>query len=91
VFISPFGKPSPVTVHLSRRGGRIVASGSGPVGDYLQLEMFSGARAVYRTQFTLNRFNRYSLTLPRALGTQQLQVSVFQYWMGTAKAVSASI
>ncbi|MFZ1154053.1 MAG: glycosyl hydrolase [Solirubrobacteraceae bacterium] len=91
VFISPFGKPSPVTVRLSRHGGRIVASGSGPVGDYLQLEMFRDARAVYRAQFTLDRFNRYSLTLPRALGTQQLQVSVFQYWMGTAKAASASI
>jgi polysaccharide biosynthesis protein PslG len=91
VFISPFGKPSPVKVHLSRHGGRVVASGSGPVGDYLQLEVFSGRRAVYRAQFTLDRFNRYSIALPRVLGTQNLRVSVFQYWMGTAKAASASI
>jgi hypothetical protein len=91
VFISPFGKPSPVTVHLSMRAGGVVASGSGPVGDYLQLEVFSSRRAVYRTQFTLDRFNRYSLALPRALDTQRLRVSVFQYWMGTAKAASASI
>ena len=89
--ISPFGKPTPVSVHLSRRHGRIVASGSGPVGDYMQLEAFSGGRAVYRAQFTLDRFNRYSLVLPRALGTQRLQVSLFQYWMGTARAASASI
>jgi polysaccharide biosynthesis protein PslG len=91
VLVSPFGKPSPVTVHLSRRGGRIVASGSGPVGDYLQLEAFRGRRAVYRAQFTLDRFNRYSLALPRALGTRHLRVSVFQYWMGTARAAGASI
>jgi hypothetical protein len=90
VFLSPLGKPSPVRVRLSRRGGRIVASGSGPVGDYLQLEAFSGRRAVYRAQFTLDRFNRYSLTLPRALSGQRLRVRVFQYWMGTAKAASAS-
>jgi hypothetical protein len=89
--ISPFGNPTPVSVHLSRRDGRIVASGSGPVGDYMQLEAFIGPRAVYRVQFTLDRFNRYSLVLPRALGTQRLQVSLFQYWMGTARAASASI
>jgi hypothetical protein len=91
VFTSPFGKPTPVKVHLSRHGGRILASGSGPVGDYLQLEAFSGRRAVYRAQFTLDRFNRYSLALPRVLDSQRLKVSVFQYWMGTAKAASASI
>lgn len=91
VFRSPFGKPSPVTVHLSRRGGRIVASGSGPVGDYLQMEAFKGARPVYRAQFTLNRFNRYAIALPGVLGTLGLRVSVFQYWMGTARAASASI
>ncbi len=90
VLVSPFGKPSPVTVHLSRRGVGVLASGSGPVGDYLQLEAFRGGRAVYRAQFTLNRFNRYSIALPRVLGTK-LRVSVFQYWMGTARAASASI
>ncbi len=91
VFVSPFGKPSPVIVHLGNHAGQIVASGSGPVGDYLQMEAFRGRRAVYRAQFTLDRFNRYSITLPKALGTQGLRVSVFQYWMGTAKAASASI
>lgn len=91
VFRSPFGKPSPVEVHLERRGGRIVASGSGPVGDYMQLEAFSGRSAVYRALLTLDRFNRYSLALPRALGTGRLRVSVFQYWLGTAKAAGASI
>jgi hypothetical protein len=91
VFVSPFGKPSPVTVRLSRRNGRIVASGSGPVGDYMQLEAFSGKRAVYRSLFTLNRFNSYSIALPAVLGTRKLSVHVFQYWQGVARAASASI
>jgi hypothetical protein len=91
VFVSPFGNPTGVTVHLTSRGGRLTASGSGPVGDYLQLEAFSGRRAVYRAQFTLDRFNRYALALPRSLPGKHLRVSVFQYWMGTAKAASASI
>jgi polysaccharide biosynthesis protein PslG len=90
VFISPFGKPSPITVHLSHRGGGVLASGSGPVGDYLQLEAFRGGRAVYRAQFTLDRFNRYSIVLPSVLGTD-LRVNVFQYWLGTARAASAGI
>lgn len=91
VFTSPFGKPSPVTVHLVRRGGRIVASGSGPVGDYMELEAFRGRRAVYRALFTLNRFNRYSIPFPKKLGTSKLSVKVFQYWMGAAEAGRASM
>jgi hypothetical protein len=91
VFVSPFGKPSPVTVRLSRRNGRIVVSGSGPVGDYMQLEAFNGKRAVYRSLFTLNRFNGYSIALPAVLGTRKLSVHVFQYWQGVARAASASI
>ena len=91
VFVSPFGKPSQVTVHLSRRDGRVVASGSGPVGDYMQLEAFRGRRAVYKALFTLNHFNRYSIPLPKSLGTRNLSVKVFQYWMGAARAARASI
>jgi hypothetical protein len=91
VFRSPFGKPSPVTVRLSRRGTRVLASGSGPVGDYLQIEAFKGGRPVYRAQFTLDRFNRYAIALPQVLGTQGLKVSVFQYWMGAARTASANI
>ncbi|MGA9285192.1 MAG: glycosyl hydrolase [Solirubrobacteraceae bacterium] len=91
VFSSPFGKPSPVTIHLGRRGGRVLASGSGPVGDYLQMEAFKGGRPVYRAQFTLDRFNRYAIALPGVLGTRGLRVTVFQYWTGTARAAEASI
>ena len=91
VFRSPFASPSPVIVHLGHRGSRVVASGSAPVGDYLQMEAFKGGRAVYRAQFTLDRFNRYAIALPGVLGTRGLRVSVFQYWTGTSRAASASI
>jgi hypothetical protein len=91
VLVSPFGQPSPVTVRLRRQGARIVTSGSGPVGDYMQLEVFKARRAVYRSLFTLDRFNRYSIVLPKALGTRGLSVHVFQYWMGTARAARASL
>jgi Cellulase (glycosyl hydrolase family 5) len=90
-FVSPFAKTTQVTAHLARHAGRIVASGSGPVGDYLQLEAFKGGRPVYRALFTLDRFNRYSIPLPKVLGTARLSVKVFQYWMGTARAAGASI
>ncbi|HEY5192265.1 MAG TPA: cellulase family glycosylhydrolase [Solirubrobacteraceae bacterium] len=91
VFISAFAKPSPVTVSLNRHGGRLVADGSGPVGDYMRLEAFRGRHAVYRTLFTLNSFNRYSVALPSQLGTRNLAVRVFQYWMGPATAAAAHI
>jgi hypothetical protein len=91
VFVSPFGKASPVTVHLSRHDGRVVANGSGPVGDYMELEAFRGRRAVYRALFMLNRFNRYSIALPKKLGTSKLSVKVFQYWMSATRAGRASI
>ncbi len=82
VLASPFGAPSPVILSLRRRRGTVVASGSGPVGDYLQLEALQGSVPRYRALFTLDRFDRYSVTLPRVLGTHGLTVRVFQYWAG---------
>jgi hypothetical protein len=92
VLANPFGSPSPVTLRLRRsRGGKVLASGSGPVGDYMQLEVFRGATLRYRALFTLDRFNRYSIPLPSALGTSGLRVRVFQYWTGVARAAQRSI
>ncbi len=85
------GRPSPVTLTLRVRRGRIVASGSGPVGDYMGLQAFQGATLHYKALFTLDRFNRYTLTLPRALGTHGLRVRVFQYWAGLGQAAQRSI
>jgi polysaccharide biosynthesis protein PslG len=91
VFISPLGSPSRVTLKLVVRGGQIVASGSGPVGDVMQLEVLEHDVMRYRALFTLDRFNRYSLTLPRALGSNGLQVRVWQQWTGPAKGARGSV
>jgi hypothetical protein len=89
--VSPFGTPSPVTLSLRRHRGAVVASGSGPVGDYMQLEALQGGVPRYRALFTLDRFNRYSIVLPRALGTHGLAVRVFQYWAGSTSDAQRSI
>jgi hypothetical protein len=91
VLASPFGRVSPITLSLRMRGGRVRASGSGPVGDYMELEAFQGSVLRYRALFTLNRFNRYSITLPSALPTSGLRVRVYQYWAGTGRAARQSI
>ncbi len=91
VLSSPFGRLSPVTLNLVRRHGGVLASGSGPVGDYMQLEALQGGLLRYRALFTLDRFNRYSIPLPRALGTHGLTVRVYQYWAGRGRDAQRSI
>jgi hypothetical protein len=91
VLASPFGRVHPVTLNLRRHGGRLKASGSGPVGDFMQLEAYRRGVLRYRALFTLDRFNRYAITMPRALGTRGLRVRVYQYWTGPGKAAQKSI
>jgi polysaccharide biosynthesis protein PslG len=91
VFSSPFGRVSPMTLELRSKSGRVVANVAGPVGDYIQLEAFKGRALRYRALFELNRFNQFSLTLPRALGSKGLQVRVYQLWTGPSKAAQKSI
>jgi hypothetical protein len=91
VLASPFGPVSPVTLSLRRSSGRVLASGLGPVGDYMELEAFQGSLLRYRALFVLDRFNRYSLALPRVLGTSGLQVRVYQYWAGPGRGAQRSI
>jgi hypothetical protein len=85
------GRTTPVSLRLRHRGSRVVASGEGPAGDYMSLEVFQGHVLRYRALFTLDRFNRYTLALPRQLGTQGLRVRVFQYWAGIGSAAQRSI
>jgi hypothetical protein len=91
VLANPFGSPSRVTLSLSRRHGGVLAKGEGPVGDYMQLEAFQGKVLRYRALFTLDRFNRYAIPLPRALGTHGLTVRVYQYWQGAGSDAQRSI
>ena len=91
VLASPFGPVSPVTLSLRRHGSRVVASGSGPVGDYMELEAFQGSLLRYKALFVLDRFNRYSIALPAVLGTSGLRVRVYQYWAGSGKDAQRGI
>lgn len=91
VLASPFGAPSSVTLDLRRRGSHVVAGGSSPVGDYMQLEAFKGRVLRFKAAFTLDPFNRYSIALPSVLGTSGLRVRVYQEWMGPGKAAQRSI
>ncbi|HEY7934737.1 MAG TPA: glycosyl hydrolase [Solirubrobacteraceae bacterium] len=85
---SPLAGGAAVTLHLRARGGRVLAGGSGPVGDYMRLEVFQGQVLRYKALFTLNRFDRYSILLPRALGTRGLRARVQQYWSGAGASAS---
>jgi hypothetical protein len=91
VFANPFGHAPRVTVSLSRRGGHVVATGSGPVGDYLKLVAYKGNTARFFEEFSLNRFNQYSIPLPSALGSSGLRVRVYQYWAGSSSAAQKRI
>jgi hypothetical protein len=91
VLSTHFGAPSAVLLSLRRRHGMVIANGSGPVGDYMQLEVLRGGVLRYKALFTLDRFNRYSIPLPRVLGTHGLTVRVFQYWAGSGSDAQRSI
>ncbi len=91
VLASPLGTPTQVTLSLRRQHGGVLATGEGPVGDYMQLEALQGHTLRYRALFTLDRFNRYSIPLPRALGTSGLRVRVYQYWQGSGRDAQRSI
>jgi hypothetical protein len=80
-----------MTLSLSRRHGGVLASGEGPVGDYMQLEAFQGNVLRYKALFTLDHFNRYAIPLPRVLGTHGLTVRVYQYWQGSGRDAHRSI
>lgn len=91
VLASPFSAPSPVTLSLRRGGSQVIASGSGPVGDTMQMEVFQGTTLRFRALFTLDRFNRYALALPAVLGTSGLRVLVYQTWLGPSTDAQKSI
>jgi hypothetical protein len=91
VLANPFVNPTRVTLSLSRRHGGVLASGEGPVGDYMQLEAFQGNVLRYKALFTLDRFNRYAIALPHVLGTNGLTVRVYQYWQGSGTDAHRSI
>ncbi|HEX5224087.1 MAG TPA: glycosyl hydrolase [Solirubrobacteraceae bacterium] len=87
----PGAAVSPVRLRLRHSHGGVVAVGTAPVGDFMELEAFQGSALRYRAIFLLNRFNAFSLKLPRVLGQSGLQVAVFQYGQGPSPATRARI
>jgi hypothetical protein len=79
------GPPRGIQLRLRRRGGRVVAVGSGPAGDALGVEVSKGGRVRYVATIKMDRFNRFSLALPRALGRGGLRVKVYQYWTNVSR------
>jgi hypothetical protein len=90
-FASPFGRVGSVSLSLRRRRGHALATGSGPVGDFMALEVRRGGVLRYTATFVLDRFNRYSISLPRALGTSGLVVRAYRFWAGSGEAIQRSI
>lgn len=88
---TPFGPVGRPTVGLGLQQASIVASGSAPVGDFMELEALRGGVPRYRAIFVLDRFNRYRIVLPSVLGTSGLTVRVFQYGEGASRAAQRSI
>jgi hypothetical protein len=90
-FASPLTPPGRVTLDLRRAGSSVIASGTAPPGDFMRLEVTQGGVLRYFALFTLDRFNRYSITLPNQLGTSGLAVRVYQYWLGRESAAQRGI
>ncbi len=90
-FDRPSGPFSSVTLKLRRSGSHVVASGSGPVGDFMELEAFKGGKLRFRAVFIQNRFNEYSVGISSVLGTSGLKVRVYQLWTGPSRAAHRSI
>lgn len=78
-FAHPLRRAAPVRLQLRRWRGQLVATGSAPVGDYMQLEALRNGHLRYSALFTLDRFNRYRVVLPAAIGLNGVHVRVYQY------------
>lgn len=74
--------PRPVVLNLRRSGAGAIASGTGPAGDTLELDVFQGTTLRYKASFRLDRDNRYSLKIPAAVAKRGYRVRVYQYWDG---------
>jgi hypothetical protein len=91
-FASPStGSTGAITLHLRRSGASVLASGLGGPGDFMRIEVLERGALRYWAFFTVDRFNRYSLRLPAALGTSGLAVRVYQYWEGPTRGARSTI
>jgi hypothetical protein len=90
-FKFPFGPISRTKVKLHIRRRAVYATGSAPVGDLMELEASARNGLLYRATFVLDRFDRFSIRLPRVLGRHGLHVRVWQQGSGRSAGGSARI
>ena len=73
--------PRPLRVALTRQGGRVVASGSGPGADAYVLQAVVNGRVRYRRSYYLDEHGSFRFPLPAALGAT-MAVTIEQPWLG---------
>ncbi len=80
-FSSRPGGPRALRLRLTRRGSRVVASGSGPAGGAYQIDVARRGTLRYQVALRLDRSNHFRVVLPAALGTRDLRVKMFQQFL----------
>jgi hypothetical protein len=67
---------------LSARKGRARVSGSASQTEYYTLRVWKNGQLAYRAALRTDRFGKYVLTLPKALGTTGLRATFKGAWTG---------
>jgi hypothetical protein len=78
-FHGKLGKAHKIVFGLRARRGTVVVKGSGPAGDAYLLEARVHGQLRYEVAFRGDRYNRFTLTLPKQLGTHGVKVSIRRY------------
>jgi hypothetical protein len=80
------GRPRGISLSLRRRGRRVVASGSGPAGDDLEVDVYKRGRLRFKATLRMDRSRHFSVRLPSALGSHGMRVRVYQYWTRVSRS-----
>jgi hypothetical protein len=83
IFAGGRPKVSRPTMRLTARGGRVKVSGTASQVEAFRLDVWRDGRLTYRAMLRTDRFGRYTLTLPAALGTSALRVRLTGAWTGS--------
>jgi hypothetical protein len=85
-FASPRAARHP-TLSVKRSGGRYVATGTGPAGDFLEVDVFEGSRFRSKVFFRPDRSQHFRIRLPSFVRSG-MRVQVYQYWLGRSRGAT---
>lgn len=71
------GRLRPLAVRLTRKGGRVTASGSAPAADRYEIRVSQRGRLRYVRTFRLDSTGRFRARLPAVLGSHGLAVRLY--------------